>query len=109
MGGSRLEKMKEMVARFPDDARARSFLAHELFKAEEWAAAAEQYAALLALDQGDVGAAYKAYGQCLERMGSVMEAAEAYRRGIASAQAHGHEGLAGEIRFLLDELDEAAT
>jgi hypothetical protein len=33
------------------------------------------------------------------------EAADAYRRGIERALAHGHEGLASEIRFLLAELD----
>ena len=32
MGSDRLDKMKELVERTPDDARARYFLAHELFK-----------------------------------------------------------------------------
>ena len=40
--GNRLEKLKEMAARFPDDPRARYFLAHELFRVEDWEGAAEQ-------------------------------------------------------------------
>jgi hypothetical protein len=44
-------------------------------------------------------------GLCYERLGRVPAAAEAYRRGVENALAHGHDGLASELRFLLDELD----
>ena len=101
----KLEKMKEMAARFPDDPRARYFLAHELFRIEDWAGAAEQYEAYVQLSPGDEGAALKNLGLCHERLGHEPEARDAYRRGIERALAHGHEGLASEIRFLLGELD----
>jgi thioredoxin-like negative regulator of GroEL len=101
----RLAKLKEMAARFPDDPRARYFLAHELFRVEEWANAAEQYEAYVQLAPGDEGAALKNLGLCHERLGRNDLAAGAYRRGIERALAHGHEGLASEIRFLLGELD----
>ena len=101
----RLTKLKEMVVRFPDDPRARYFLAHELFRAEDWAGAAEQYDAYWRLDPGDEGAALKNLGLCYERLGRKEAATEAYRLGIDRALAHGHEGLASEIRFLLGELD----
>jgi TolA-binding protein len=100
----RLTKLKEMVTRFPDDPRARYFLAHELFRAEAWAEAAEQYAAYVKLAPGDEGSALKNLGLCHERTGRNELAAEAYRQGIDNALAHGHEGLAAEIRFLLEEL-----
>jgi tetratricopeptide (TPR) repeat protein len=103
--GPRLEKLKEMVARFPDDPRARYFLAHELFRVEDWAGAAEQYDAYWKLAPGDEGAALKNLGLCFERLGRNEAAAEAYNRGIERALAHGHEGLASEIRFLLAALD----
>jgi len=102
--GPRFEKLKEMVARFPDDPRARYFLAHELFRVEDWAGAAEQYDAYVALHPGDEGAALKNLGLCHERLGHKDAAAEAYRLGVERALAHGHEGLASEIRFLLAEL-----
>jgi tetratricopeptide (TPR) repeat protein len=103
--GSRLDKAKEMAARFPGDPRARYFLAHELFRVEDWAGAAEQYDAYVKLAPGDEGAALKNLGLCYERLGRNDAAAEAYRRGIDNALAHGHEGLASEVRFLLGELD----
>ena len=37
---SRLDKLRDMAARFPSDPRARYFLAHELFRAEQWGEAA---------------------------------------------------------------------
>lgn len=100
----RLLKLKEMVARFPEDPRARYFLAHELFRTEAWAAAAEQYDAYWRMAPGDEGAALKYLGLCYERLERKEDAAEAYHRGIERALAHGHEGLASEIRFLLGAL-----
>ena len=104
---ARLAKLKDMAARFPDDPRARYFLAHELFRVEDWAGAAEQYDAYARMSPGDVGAALKNLGLCCERLGRTTDAAEAYRRGIESALAHDHEGLASELRFLLEALDES--
>jgi len=101
----RLAKLKEMTVRFPDDPRARYFLAHELFREEAWADAAAQYEAYVSLAPGDEGAALKNLGLCHERLGRNDLAAEAYRRGIERALAHAHEGLAAEIRFLLGELN----
>ena len=100
----RLSKLKDMVAKFPDDPRARYFLAHELFRAEDWEGAAVEYDAYVRLAPGDEGAALKNLGLCYERLGRTDAAAEAYRRGIENALANGHDGLASEIRFLLDEL-----
>jgi len=100
----RLEKFKDMVARFPDDPRARYFLAHELFRVEDWAGAAAQYDAYWRMAPGDEGAALKNLGLCYERLGRNEDAAAAYQRGIDRALAHGHEGLASELRFLLSEL-----
>jgi Flp pilus assembly protein TadD len=105
MSRSRLDMMKEMVAKVPDDARARYFLAHELFRVEDWGGAAEQYDAYVRLAPGDEGAALKNLGLCYERLGRPEDAAASYRRGIEVAKAHGHDGLASEIGFLLDELD----
>jgi Flp pilus assembly protein TadD len=101
----RIEKLKDMVVRFPDDPRARLFLAHELFRAEDWNGAAEQFEAHVRLAPGDQGAALRDLGRCRERLGRNADAREAYERGIERALAHGHEGLASEIRFLLGELD----
>ena len=102
----RIQRMKEMVERFPEDGRARYFLAHELFRAEAWSAAAEQLEVYLRLTPDDEGSAFKSYGLCLERLGRAADAAESYRRGIDSALRHHHQGLAEELRGLLSDLEE---
>jgi Flp pilus assembly protein TadD len=104
MNAPRLDRLRDMVARFPEDPRARYFLAHELFRAEDWAGAAEHFAVFVQLSGGDDGAAYKSLGTSLDRLGRRGEAASAYERGIASAMSHGHDGLAGELRELLAAL-----
>ena len=106
MGAARVERMKELVAKDPRDARARFFLAHELFKLEDWTAAEEHYRAYLELGPEDAGAAWRDLGRCREKLGRNDEAADAYRRGIEAARAANHDGLAGEIQFLLEQLEE---
>lgn len=109
MESDRIAKVRELVEKSPKDERARYFLAHELFKAQDWTGAAEQYRAYLELAPDDEGAAFKSLGQCLENLGRVEEATEVYRKGREVALAHHHEGLAGEIQFLLEQLEEAAS
>jgi cytochrome c-type biogenesis protein CcmH/NrfG len=104
MADDRLDALRAMVGKFPDDPRPRFFLGHELVKAGAFAEAVEHYRAYLALERGDVGAAWRELGRCLERTGASGEAAEAYRNGITSARANGHSGLASEIEMLLEEL-----
>lgn len=104
MAEDRLDALRAMVAKFPDDPRPRFFLGHELVKAGAFAEAAEQYRGYLSRERGDVGAAWRELGRCLERTGEPQKAAEAYREGMASARANGHSGLASEIEMLLDEL-----
>ncbi len=101
----RLARLKEMVERFPHDPRARYFLAHELFRVEDWEGAAEHYDAYVNLGPGDEGAALKNLGLCYERLGRREAATAAYREGIDRALSNGHEGLASEIRFLLESLE----
>ncbi len=105
MSGSRIEALRGMVERFPDDPRARYFLGHELFKAEDWAGAAEQFATYLRLSPDDEGAGWRSLGLCLERTADPEGAAAAYRRGIDAALAHHHDGMASEIRLLLESLE----
>lgn len=104
MADDRLGAFRDMVGKLPDDPRPRFFLAHELVKSGAFAESVEHYRAYLRLEQGDVGAAWRELGRCLERIGEPRQAAEAYRSGVASARANGHAGLASEIEMLLEEL-----
>jgi len=105
MTQDRIEAMRRIVAQFPDDPKSRYFLAHELFKAQDWQGAADEYQAYLRLTPGDEGVGFKNLGACLARLGRADEARAAYRRGIEQAAAHHHEGLASEIGDLLLDLD----
>ena len=105
MSPTRLDRLRALVETTPDDPRARYFLANELFRAEDWAGAAEHFAAFVRLSGGDDGAAYRSLGVALERLGRREEAADAYRRGVDSALAHGHAGLASELEELLGDLE----
>lgn len=104
MSGSRIELLRGLVAGAPADPRPRLFLAHELFKVESWEEAADQFRAYIAMEPGDEGSAWRSLGLCLEKLDRPEEAAEAYRRGIVAAERNGHATLAGELRFLLEDL-----
>lgn len=105
MSPTRIEMLRAAIAKDPADARARFFLASELFRAKEWAGAATEYEAYLEASPPDPAAARKSLALCYERLGRDPESAAAYRRAIDEALACGHAGLAEEIRFLLEELE----
>jgi hypothetical protein len=104
MANDRIERMREFVARSPEDARARYFLASELFKVRDFAGAAKEYAAYFALGADDEGYGYRSHAECLFRLGRHEEGRESCRKGIEAALRYRHDGLADEIRSLLDEL-----
>ncbi len=105
MSPTRIELLRAAVARDPADPRARFFLASELFRAREWANAATQFETYLDSSPPDPAAAMRSLGLCYERLGRTADAAAAYRRAIDEALAHGHSGLAEEIRTLLEDVE----
>jgi cytochrome c-type biogenesis protein CcmH/NrfG len=101
---SRIELLRAAVEKDPADARARFFLASELFRAKEWERAAKEFETYLEASPPDPAAARKSLGLCYERVGRTTEAAAAYRRAVDEALACGHSGLADEIRTLLEDV-----
>lgn len=104
MTADRLRMLREFVERFPEDARARYFLATELHKAQDWENAAREYAAYFELGASDEGYGYRNLGESLFRLGRIDEGREACERGIEAALRHRHDGLADEIRGVLEDL-----
>jgi E3 SUMO-protein ligase RanBP2 len=102
MSTDRIQVMEQLVARNPDDPRARFGLALELEKAERWGEAAEQFRAYLARAD-DEGNAWGRLGGALRQLGDQAGAREAYRMGAEAAYRHGHPSMAAEFEEILSD------
>ena len=101
---SRLDTMRAMVARAPDNALARFGLANELLKAREWAEAAEQLELYLAR-YDDEGNGWGRLAEAYVALGRADDARAALRKGVEASHRFGHVGMANELEARLDELE----
>ena len=95
-----IDNLKAMLARGQDGALLRYSLGSEYFKRKEFESGAEHLAEAVALDP-TYSAAWKLYGKVLAEGGRLAEAAQAYSRGIAAAEARGDIQAAKEMRVFL--------
>src|SRR4051794_12911751 len=91
-----LVNFERMLASGKDGALLRYSLGNELLKAGDNAAAAAHLQRAVELDTGYT-AAWKLLGKALQADGRPAEALEAYRRGIAVAQAKGDKQAEKEM------------
>ena len=98
----RTEALRKMAEAHPDDPRPRFGLALECERAEDWEGAARELTAYLALTD-DEGNAYGRLGHALRLLGREEEAREAYQRGIAAAERHGHPTMAAEFEDIVND------
>ena len=94
---SKIDAFKAMIAKNPHNALARFGLANEAAKEGDHALVVEQLTAYLGMYE-DEGFAYLRLGDSLRELGRVDEARAAWQRGVDAAEAHGHAGMAEEIR-----------
>jgi E3 SUMO-protein ligase RanBP2 len=99
---SRLDALRSLVARSPQNAAARFGLATELLKAELWDEAREQLEAYLAMHD-DEGNAWGKLADACEKLDRPEDAQAALRKGIEASQRHGHPGMAAEFEERLSE------
>ena len=100
----RIEALRGMVQKRPDDARLRFGLALELLKADRTAEGVQELRAYLDLAE-DEGNAWGRLGAALRDLGDDDGARDAYRRGIEAAERHGHPSMAEEFEEILDDWD----
>lgn len=104
--GDRIEALRRMLDRRPDDARLRFGLALEHLSrgdTEEGARLLREY-----LDRSDdEGNAWGRLGAALRDLGREEEARSAYERGVEAALRHGHPTMAQEFQSILDEWRES--
>lgn len=104
MSNSRIESLKSLLQKNPDNPLGRYGLANEYFKMEMYEEAIEELNAYLKL-KDDEGAAYRMLGEALLKLGRKEEARETYRKGIETAERHGHPGMAEEFEETLELID----
>ncbi len=104
MGDSRIEALKALVEKSPNNPLGRYGLANEYLKLEMYEEAVGEIQAYLRLKE-DEGAVYRMLGEALLKLGRKEEAKEAYRKGIEAAERHGHPGMAAEFEETLELID----
>ena len=98
----RLDTMRAMVARAPDNALARFGLANELLKAGLHEEGASELAAYLSRHD-DEGAGWLRYADTLHTLGRDSDARTAVANGLDAAGRHGHPGLTSDFEARLDD------
>jgi Flp pilus assembly protein TadD len=105
METSRIDALRKMIERNPNDPRLRFGLALEYEKLGRWEQAATELHEYLALTD-DEGNAWGRLGNALRHLGRDEEAKEAYRKGIEAAYRHGHPSMAAEFEEILEEWED---
>jgi len=104
MSNSKIETLKALVEKNPNNPLGRYGLANEYLKLEMYEEAINEINAYLKL-KDDEGAVYRILGEALLKLGRKEEAKEAYRKGIETAHHHGHPGMAQEFEETLELMD----
>jgi Tfp pilus assembly protein PilF len=102
-----LERFEAMLAAGKDNALLRFSLGMQYLKAGDAAKASDHLRAAVAHDMG-YSAAWKLLGKALAEIGRRDEAIDAYKRGIAAAEAKGDKQAAREMTVFLRRLEKAA-
>ena len=98
----RIEALRRMLEKRPDDARARFGLAAEYERLGQWQDVVRELEAYLASTE-DQGNAWGRLGHALRQVGREGEARAAYERGIEAALRHGHPSMAAEFEETLED------
>ncbi|QKT05002.1 tetratricopeptide repeat protein [Ectothiorhodospiraceae bacterium 2226] len=98
-----IENLEGLLAQGQDNALLRYGLGNAYLQQEQHAKAAEHLAKAVEHDP-QYSAAWKLYGKALVGAGRAQEAAEAFERGIAVAQARGDVQASKEMTVFLKRL-----
>jgi len=103
MATNRMEILKSMLEKNPQDSFARYGLAMELVNRGELQQAMVEYRTLLEHNP-NYAAAYFHGGQALEKLGQIEDARELYRKGIEITSRSGDQHTRSELQAALDML-----
>lgn len=102
---SRIEQLKTLINKDPNNPLGRYGLANELFKSELFKDAIVEINEYLKL-KDDEGAVYRMLAECYVKTGNIEEAKQTYQKGVEAANRHGHPSMAEEFEEALEFLDE---
>ena len=105
MPNARIEQLRALIEKDPNNPLGRYGLANEYFKSEMYEDAIDEIEEYLQL-KDDEGAVYRMLAECYMRTGNVENAKEAYAKGIQAANRHGHPSMAEEFEEAIEFLDE---
>ncbi len=100
MAATRIDTFKQMLEADPENTVVRFGLANEYLKTERYEEAIAELSDYLQRAD-DEGAAYGMLARAYEKLDRRKEAREAYERGIAVAERHGHPSMAEDYRMTL--------
>ena len=101
---NKIETLKALIEKNPNNPLNIYGLANEYFKIGKFEEAIEELTIYLNL-KDDEGAAYRILGEALLKLGRKEEAKEAYKKGIEAAYKHGHPGMAEEFEETLELIE----
>ncbi len=105
MSNPRIEQLKVLIDKDPNNPLGRYGLANELFKSELFEDAIVEINEYLKL-KDDEGAVYRMLAECYVKTGNIEEAKQTYQKGVEAANRHGHPSMAEEFEEALEFLDE---
>jgi len=104
MRKSRIEQLKELINRDPDNALGRYGLANEYYKSGDFSNSILELEKYFKLKE-DEGAAYRLLAESYYNLGNKKMAIEAYRKGIKASLKHGHPSMAEEFEEAIEFMD----
>lgn len=102
---SRIEQLRRLIEKDPNNPLGRYGLANELFKSELYEDAIVEIEEYLKL-KDDEGAVYRMMAECYMRTGDAEKAKESYVKGVEAANRHGHPSMAEEFEEAIEFLEE---
>ncbi len=99
----RIESLRALLTRNPQDGRAHFGLAAEFEKRADWSQVIDHLKQYLDLTE-DQGNAWGRLAKAHAASGNLPDAAQAYRKGIDAARRHGHPSMAAEFETALEDL-----
>ena len=96
MGSSKIDTLKALIERDPENPLGRYGLANEYFKSGMYGEAIAEIHEYLKI-KDDEGAVYRMLAECYMGCGDTEMARDSYVKGIEAANRHGHPGMAEEL------------